>query len=54
MKTIQKQLEELKKAIILYENAYDDDIADRFDDLLEEMQQLHGSLENFIEKNLGE
>ena len=51
MKNIKKQLQELNTAIILHENAYDDDMSDRFDEMLETIEQLHGSLETFLEKN---
>ena len=50
MKLLNKQIEELKKCIILNENAYDDDLEDTYEYLIEAAKQLHGTLEKLIEK----
>jgi hypothetical protein len=50
-KLLKKLMDEFKRDIILNEYAYDDDLPDTFDNVIETAKQLHGALEKFIESN---
>lgn len=46
-----KLMDEFKTSIILNENAYDDDLPETFDNVIETAKELHGALEKLIEDN---
>lgn len=51
IKLLKIQLEELKEAIILNDNARDDNLEETYENLQLAMQEIHGNLERILKKS---